>query len=241
MKKGLLKILFLVALFSAACDSKEGATTTSRQEVKNDSVITTQKRSSMPVVSKSDVQNLAVSDSVKQLLQQADTLKKYYQLLVDNRNEAKYEELFFEAFPKDFKTLNAIYGNEYLEENIGGLPMETFFEHIGLFYALNHVNQETFYRKMISVSIEGKWEADGVNVFRHHLGEKVLAKPELTFDILQEKNNSQIISFFFFFFDGPHPPEEVPNEFKGLQDSHTRLYSLATKGLAKAKEPHLLN
>lgn len=242
MKKILIKMLLLATL-SIACNHNEKEKIKGKQDVASDSAVTSQNHITVPNVTKSkNDQNVALSDSVNQLIQQADTLKKYYKLLTENPSDEQYRMLFFEAFPNDFETLYAIYGNKYLEESIDGLPVENFFEHIERFYSLSHyIDQETFYQKIINVSFGGNWEADGINVFRHNLKEKVLAKPQLTFDILQVKKDSVIISFFFFFFDGPHPPEKVPREFEELQSSHSRIYNLLKKGLVQAKEPHLLN
>jgi hypothetical protein len=242
MKKIVIKMLLLATL-SIACNHNEKEKIKGKKDMASDSVLTSQNHITVPNVSESkNDQNVVLSDSVNQLIQQADTLKKYYNLLIENPTDEQFKMLFFEAFPCDFEALHAIYGNKYLEERIDGLPVENFFEHIERFYSLSqHIDQKTFYQKIINVSLGGNWEADGINVFRHNLKEKVLAKPQLTFDILQVKKDSEVISFFFFFFDGPHPPEEVPREFEEFQNSHSRIYNLLKEGMAQAKEPHLLN
>jgi hypothetical protein len=96
-----------------------------------------------------------------------------------------------------------------------------------LFTNINNIDDSQYYRKLINIGVSGKWDVDVITCFQIVLQEKVFAKPELTFNLLEKKTDEEIKSFFYFFFDSVHPNwKGVPKEFQKLKKSNTRVYGL---------------
>lgn len=180
---------------------------------------------------------LMYPDSLRIYVRKANLLSKFYELRETDRE--KYEKLFFDEFPPDFRSFEVIYGNVMLDyglQNILGLKSD---QHISDFlFNLKFVERKTFIEKMLNVSAAGKWDSDGVSVFQKKLRNIVVTNANVVFPILDPREDRYIEDVFFFLFDGPHPPNDLPTEFKALQKEYPKIIKLAENGLKKAKEPH---
>ncbi len=140
--------------------------------------------------------------SGKTIEEQVKVLNQYAEAVTNNEGikRKEYLILFFQSFPNDFETFDKIYG--YHEDAVLHLT-HTLFE---LLPELKQsVPADEYYKKMISIGIRGKWQADEIGILQHHLQEIVPENIKLSIDILNKKEEKEIESFWYFLFDGPHP------------------------------------
>jgi len=168
-----------------------------------------------------------------------DTAKKLtdYFAKVHGQDSAKYQKLFFTAFPDNFTDLNGVYGfNSNINDTAyHGAPLYDGQEHIFFLFELTTIPEKDFYQKILNIAIGGHWDADAVNYFQHGLDNKVLQNPKLTIDLLKVKSDSEIKSFFFFFFHGIHPRyENIPGELHTMKIYDSRIYKLLEQGFKEA-------
>jgi len=78
------------------------------------------------------------------------------------------------------------------------------------------VSKDKFYKTIIEVSIDGKWDADAVSLFQRKLT-TLLSEEIIEFTDFLENNfsKSEIHSLFFFYFDGLHPEWRWKDGFPG--------------------------
>jgi hypothetical protein len=166
-------------------------------------------------------------------------LKQLYLLSTSSSqdNADIYKQQFFNAFPNTFKELNEIYGYETNK------PSPLYFEvehHIyELFNNLNNINDTLYYRKIISIAIGGRWDADAINIFQEGLRNRILNNPELAFYILKRMPDDKISSFWYFYFDTIHPKKEIPGVLLKTQNVNKHIYDLmieAQKQVLKTPE-----
>jgi hypothetical protein len=151
------------------------------------------------------------------IVEQAKTLKKYYEKAIGSTGaeRAKYEKLFFEAFPTSFKRMEEIYG---FDDKKGEAPLyNTGEEHINLFYNLRYIDTIEYYNKYVDICIGGKWEADNISE-GFGIKSKLNNDPKKMLNVLSKRTDKEIRSVFRFIFDGPHP------EDSGIKKSYEELY-----------------
>lgn len=155
--------------------------------------------------------------------ERAATLKEYYEKASNSTGEerAKYEQLFFDAFPSSFEEMQQFFG---YGENKGVAPLYDYNIEldregksiISFFYNLSHIDKEQHYNKYIDICIGGKWEADNISE-GFDIGAKLYYDTEAMTSVLSKRTDKEIKSVFRFVFEGPHP-----NERKG---SYEELYN----------------
>lgn len=119
------------------------------------------------------------------------------------------EDLYFQTLPNNFNDFRLIFGyrldsitNEFSE---GPLYNESYNHIMNILFTLDDkVEVKKYYCKIINISLNGKWQADGVNFFSGLVGYKLRQKPKVFFDILDKKSDEEINSFWKFYIDGPH-------------------------------------
>jgi len=67
------------------------------------------------------------------------------------------------------------------------------------------IPEEIFYEKILTLGINGFWDADDVGMMQMCMLHIVFNKTLLVTKILNKKTDDEIASFWFFLFDGPHP------------------------------------
>ncbi|MDR1846711.1 MAG: hypothetical protein LBR17_01155 [Bacteroidales bacterium] len=142
----------------------------------------------------------------------ADSLVKYYYLSTNYIDNPTYKEKFFDYFPNDFNTFINVYGykeiiNDKKEHDVLFSPLYDFsFSHIDFFYSLDKlIDTLKFCKKIISVSLNGFWESDGVSIFQKFFQTKLFNNIDINLYILNTLSAKECLSVYYFLFDGPHP------------------------------------
>lgn len=165
------------------------------------------------------------------LIVKAKKLKQLYMLSrsssVDLGNI--YKEKFFNEFPNTFKELNELYGDDFDIHHKPAILIDQAEQHITLFTELNTIDDTLYYRKIISIAIDGHWDGDAVNFFQHGLRNKVLNNPALTVHILKNLTDDKIKSFWYFYFDGAHPQKQIPEQLRKIKLINNRICNLMVK------------
>ncbi|SDT26419.1 hypothetical protein SAMN05216490_2895 [Mucilaginibacter mallensis] len=162
-------------------------------------------------------------DSIKT---KAEKLKHLYVLSTASSSDMKdvYKQQFFDEFPNTFKGLNDLYGYENSKPAI--LYFESAAHILELFNNLQNINDTLYYKKIISIAINGHWDADAVNYFQHGLRNRTEFKPELIVYILKSLPEEQIKSFWYFYFDGVHPKKEIADSLLKIKSIDNKVYTL---------------
>jgi len=176
------------------------------------------------------------------IILKAEKLKKLYLLSTSASAESKkiYRQEFFEEFPNSFKQLMELYGYDFHSHKAAPLYNETE-KHINeLFNNLNDIDKLAYYRKIISISIGGHWDADAVNIFQGGLRQKTLEDPKLIVDVLKTHKESEIISFWDFYFDDAYPAKLIAEPLQSIKSLDNHLYNIMLtahlKSLKQSKE-----
>lgn len=160
-----------------------------------------------------------------------ETIRIAYDSLTSINNKFKNGQIYFEAFPDNFKDFNSIFGyssnNPYKIENEGVLYNDSF-KYIDAFFKLNLIDKKKFINKVIDISIDGKWFADGVNYFQHDMKIYLINNLDLFCNILSLRNEKEIESFFIFYFDGLHS-QVMPKEFDKIKNDNVNLFEIIKK------------
>jgi len=83
-------------------------------------------------------------------------------------------------------------------------------EHIDYLFAhKDKIDSSVFVAKLCNIAVNGKWEADGIGYFQHHLADFILSEPKTVIEILNDKTDKEIESFWRFVMDGPVPQKEL--------------------------------
>lgn len=166
-----------------------------------------------------------------------EKLKKDYDNLLKNKSSSNAQLMYFEEFPNNFYEFNLIFGynheNTYEIDKVGCLYNESL-NYIQTFFDLNFVGKEKFIKKIINISIDGKWYADGVNHFKRELKFYFKKNIDLFCELLLQENEKDIESFFYFYFDGPNEPI-IPDEFILIKKNNSELYNIIEKSFHRVK------
>jgi hypothetical protein len=132
----------------------------------------------------------------------------YYDKAVHSNGniKAKYEQLFFDAFPSSFVEMKKLFG--VTDNNKTGVFLSDYKkgeEILSYFQGLKSIEPEKYYKKYIDICINGKYEADFIS---DGFGiEKILIEDTQKFiSLLSQYTDYEIISVFKFIFDGEPTP-----------------------------------
>lgn len=172
-----------------------------------------------------------------QISEKAKVLRNLYSKAeIDNQ----YQKQFFEAFPASFSLFCQLYG--YDEKGKLNILYEESLPHIRLFCGLDDiVDKEKYYKKLISLGINGHWQADAVNYLQHWTLKKVKENLPLTIATLENYSDEEIKSFWYFLFDGHHPSETIPIDISKVRNTSNHIADLAKEAFLKVHknaEPH---
>ncbi|MEP7147793.1 MAG: hypothetical protein ABI857_02825 [Acidobacteriota bacterium] len=124
---------------------------------------------------------------------------------------------FYEAFPKTFKEFDELYG--YEDGNGGGKLYPKYEEQIPYFFNCSEVSSTERIRKIISIGINGKWDADAVGLFQDLALKAVKTNTVAARQMLDALPEKEASSFWYFLFDGPHPEDKQKRaNFAAIQD-----------------------
>jgi len=144
-----------------------------------------------------------------------------------------YKQEFFDEFPNTFKELSVLYGYNSKMHQPAPLYSEVEKHILNLFNNITCVNDTVYYKKIVSISLGGHWDADAVNAFQAGLRKRVVANPELIEYILKNKSDDEARSFWYFYFDGVHPKNQLPESLQRIKLIDYRGYKLMIEAQIK--------
>lgn len=192
--------------------------------------------------------SLLVSHQIVQaadsLVIKAEKLKDLYSRVItakDAQSRQAYEIAYFNEFPENFQELVALYG---FENDVPAILYDESDKHIyKLYNNLTSVNDTAYLAKSIAIAVDGKWDADGINIFQDVLTQRIILQKELTVFLLMRMQPEQVRSFWYFIFDGPHPDKQFKTN-SGLKEFETidkNIYSIMMEAYEQVladSEPH---
>lgn len=156
-----------------------------------------------------------------ELEKQAANLTKLY----DDKNCKE----FINAFPNTFREFNQLYGFD--DEN-GAHILYSKTEHIAYFFDCSEVSDREKLKKVIRISVDGKWDSDATAMVQGSAFDLVKDSPNETREILDNLSDEKAASFWYFLFDGPHPADkgivkkvETMNNLLGKNSKQSKLLS----------------
>lgn len=181
------------------------------------------------------VENLgdkSLNDNNSDSTVKVEQIKNVYQKLALAPNSIKYQQNYFEVFPNTFYSFNQLFGYSN-NDTLGGQfsdfasPLyQDSYLYVDAFLKLTVIPKTEYYNRMIDISINGKWYADGVNYFQHGMKNIVGEDLYLLCELLAKRNGKEVKSFWYFYFDGPHPDKKIPEEFVSMKISNPQIYSI---------------
>lgn len=151
----------------------------------------------------------------------ANKLRSIYAAFENATDETTFERQFFDAFPGSFAEFVALYGYE----NSPAVLYHQGLEHLRLFNNIRSVNDTVYYKKLISLAIGGRWEADAVNDLQDGLRKRVLGNTELAVFHLRQHSPADVGSFWYFYFDEPHPAEQIDTKLEMVKVLDKGMYA----------------
>lgn len=171
--------------------------------------------------------------------QKAEQLKIIYQKLTSPYGEV-YEQEYFNAFPDSFGLLNGLFGytdKKPMGRDFNPRPLyNDAYLYIEKFFKLNEIEKEKYNKKIIDISINGIWYADGVANFQHGLQSKVKNNLGTFCELLSNRKDKEIKSFWYFYFDGPCPEKKIPEELQKVKQINKKIYLLMQEALKDVQE-----
>lgn len=155
------------------------------------------------------------------------SLDSLFRILQKDPESRHNQEQFFDKFPRSFQELNKTY--DYRPR---GNPMSSlYYDHIfNGFAKLNKIPEWKYYKRLINLSINGKWDADAVNALKEVLENKAQANPELLFSLLSLHLKEEIYSFWYFYFNSLLPLKGgIPVFLKNMEKEYPTVYGQLKK------------
>lgn len=131
-------------------------------------------------------------------------LANYLDSLAQINDSSKSE--FFRHFPNNYKLFDKLYG--YDDINGPGPLYSKYEEHLNIL--CNNISISPYNRayKYIQLGLNGKWDADGIEILQSCTKKFVLENTEIILNILSQDFKKNSGSFWYFILDGPHPNDK---------------------------------
>ena len=174
---------------------------------------------------------LVVSGFSQKFLRPYDRqLDSLYRLLITEPESLERQQAFFDLFPKNFKDFEHTYyfdPGPYWEDPMYGLAREHL---LNGFSKLNKIVDTVYYTRLVNLSVDGSWAADGIAIFQNLLWEKSKEKPDLLFYLLSTYPDEKVYSFWYFYFNSLYPSKEgIPACFTALKGKYPKIYQILEK------------
>jgi hypothetical protein len=182
------------------------------------------------------------SDTLLNVEERATQLKRAYKRLSYALYKAECDQEYFEAFPSTFLLFNHLFG--YSDKDPFGESSYDFNsplsddaqEYVAAFFSLDDIDKAKYASRIIDLSINGRWYADGVTYFQHGMTARVNEDLGLFCQLLSKRSDGEIKSFWYFYFDGPHPIERLPEELQKVRKLGPRVFSLMQTALKEVSQ-----
>lgn len=176
---------------------------------------------------------LSCNSQNKNKLGLGDILKKCEKI-----TSTKCKQAFFDDFPNSFSQFQELYGYDDVKGE--ALYYSNSEEHLIFFFKTSDVvKKETFIKKLIGISKEGKWDADSVNSFQSKLRKYFFANTSLFIKLLKNKNEKEIKGFWYFFTDEPHFNSEISNKVLKSLETEAKMRSAYLSIVKKVKKDNV--
>jgi len=136
-----------------------------------------------------------------------DSLYYFMKQATDNKSkikQIKFEELFFNYFPDNFRKMENWLNNN--EANFSIKRYEQKGEILSFFKTLKRIDKKKYYNKYIKICINGKYEADYIEK-GFGLADKIIEDPEHLIPILDEYTDEELESIFKFIVEDAEKPD----------------------------------
>jgi|GEM_PF-3412978 len=153
-------------------------------------------------------------------------------------SSAECKKTFFDNFPKTYQEFQKVYGYDDVK---GEAPFySNSEEHLVFFFEISQVlKKEAFIDKLISISKDGKWDADSVNSFQDKMRQYFFANSALFLKQLESKNKNEIKGFWYFFSDEPHFDTEVSKRILKILEKETQMKNIYVDVITKVKKDNI--
>ncbi|MES2378737.1 MAG: hypothetical protein V4553_19245 [Bacteroidota bacterium] len=148
----------------------------------------------------------------------------------------KYQKIFFDAFPSNFKAFKKLYG--WNEQTGLGLPLTNeppyYFSR---FFEIKCISQKTLIKKIIDVSVNGVWIADAVALFQVSAFRYAVNNNKVFLSQLQLRSKADIISVWAFYLDYENQyyrKNAYETLLKATAPNNKSMAALVTAGYKKA-------
>ncbi|MBC7398322.1 MAG: hypothetical protein H7289_00140 [Mucilaginibacter sp.] len=177
-------------------------------------------------------------DSVLAQNNNADFFKETYRkgFVTNLGDTSKYQKIFFDAFPSNFKDLKKLYG--WNEQTNTGRPLTnipaTYFSR---FFEIKSVSHKALTKKIIDVSVNAKWYADAIARFQLDAFKYAITYNKEFIGQLQARSKADIISVWTFYFDYVNPiyrKNAYDKIVKATAPNSKKMVSLITAGYKNA-------
>lgn len=168
-----------------------------------------------------DKTNVIKADTILTVNEQADSLKKYGELILrcQGKDKLNYENLFFKYFPDTFQRFDSLYDFvEISPDSINFMPLYNSNHIEKILPYLDSISKKLYYKKLIGISIGADGAKEQANGLQNVLIKKVRDNLDLTVTILKELNDKKIKSFWLFFFDMENPSAVDFTFLKNVKD-----------------------
>lgn len=161
----------------------------------------------------------------------AKKLNSFYSQAI---NTNKTNKKFFYEFPSTFKELIYYYGET---DDFVGILSSRAYEHIDLFFELGKtLPKAVFYSKCIQISIDGKFEVDGVAHFQMLITRTTNSDLPYFFHLLSKINDKSAFKFWYFYFDGPHLQDSILIKFSEMKKIYPKQYQILIDAFNEVKK-----
>ncbi len=112
----------------------------------------------------------------------------------------------------------------HLHANIESL-YNFYDEHLLYLFSSKLIKEKKYIRKLISISIDGYWDADASNLLQHKMRGLILCYPNLFISVLLEYSNDSIEKFWNYILYAPYPRKKSFESDKGYQNFISQIRS----------------
>lgn len=155
-----------------------------------------------------------------------------------NHPSTECKKTFFYSFPKTYQEFQKVYGYDDVK---GEAPFySNSEEHLVFFFETSlALKKEVFIDRLISISKDGKWDADSVNSFQDKMRKYFFANSDLFLKLLKNKNENEIKGFWYFFSDEPHFNNEVLKRILKILEKETQMKNVYVDVVEKVKKDNI--
>ncbi len=151
------------------------------------------------------------------------------------------EKLFLENFPKNYNQFVSYFGwNDSLDKPN---PLyKNSSDYIDKFFTIisKDKNKKSL-RLIVDISLQGKYQADGVSYFKMNIEKLFNKKPVLACELLANRKPNDINSFWHFYLDSPQPLTSVPDNLKDLKTNCNKIYSSLEKEIKELQKENVVS